>query len=113
MCQFQGKWDIGSKQHSGQVARRRRDALYSEKTMKKSALIFWLAASVGCYHFRTSPKDSAPATEPQTATVWSYAWGLAQNRVEVDMPSCPSRALQEVTVSSNFGFALLTIVTLG
>ncbi len=81
--------------------------------MKKFALALGLVASVGCYHFRTSPKDSAPATEPQTATVWSYAWGLAQNRVEVDMPSCPTRALQEVTVSSNFGFALLTIVTLG
>jgi hypothetical protein len=72
------------------------------------AMLPWLA---GCYHYRASAVNLAPATEPQSVTVWTYAWGAVQQ--DVQPTDCANQALQQVEVSSNFGFALLTVVSLG
>jgi len=71
-----------------------------------------LIGSGGCYHYRVAPPKTAPATEPMHETVWSLVWGLSQE--EVQPPNCPpGTGVAEATVSSNFAFALLTIVSLG
>jgi hypothetical protein len=72
------------------------------------ALALW--ASTGCYHYRASV-PAAPATEPKSATLWSYAWGAVQQNIQPE--NCVANSLQEVTVSSNFGYTLLAVVTLG
>jgi len=64
----------------------------------------------GCYHTRVMT-NAAPATEYQHATAHPMFWGLVQDNVVPD--NCPSGAMQEVRVNSNFGYSLLTVVTLG
>ncbi len=66
----------------------------------------------GCYHARVSFPDTAPpGMEPRSETLWSFAWGLSQQNLEPR--DCPSASLSEVTVTTNFGFVILTVVTLG
>jgi hypothetical protein len=43
--------------------------------------------------------------------VWSFIWGLAQEQPTID--NCQGQALAEVLMSTNLGFALLTVVTAG
>jgi hypothetical protein len=66
----------------------------------------------GCYHARVSFPDTAPqGMEPRSETLWSLAWGLSQQNLEPR--DCPSASLSEVTTSTNIGFVLLTVVSLG
>ena len=59
----------------------------------------------GCYHARISFPDTAPqGMEPRS-------WGLSQQNLEPR--DCPSASLSEVTATTNLGFVLLTVVTLG
>ena len=75
------------------------------------ALIAVLSGS-GCYHARIEfPQTAPPGLEPRTETLWSFAWGLSQQNLIP--PECPSSTLSEVTSTTNFGFVLLTVVTLG
>jgi hypothetical protein len=65
-----------------------------------------------CYHARISAPGIAPqGTEPQSATLWSFAWGLSQQNLEPR--DCPSGSFSEVTTTTNLGFVLLTVVTVG
>jgi hypothetical protein len=52
-----------------------------------------------------------PATEPQAATLWSFVWGLVQPTLRPS--TCQGNGVAEVTSSTNLGFAVLTVVTLG
>ncbi|HSP78724.1 MAG TPA: hypothetical protein VLQ93_09360, partial [Myxococcaceae bacterium] len=55
-----------------------------------------------------------PATEPQQKTVHTLAWGLLTRPQTVSAVTCaPSNALDQVHVSSNLGYSLLTVLTLG
>jgi hypothetical protein len=73
-----------------------------------------LALSAGCYHYRVTAPDPTPATEPQRKTVHSLAWGLLSQPQSVRTLECePSNALDEVRVTSNFGYTVLTALTLG
>jgi hypothetical protein len=69
-----------------------------------------LMLTQGCYHSRVVI-DAQGATEYQSQAVNSYFWGLVQENVQPS--NCASQAMQEVGVSWNLGYALLTIVTLG
>lgn len=74
-----------------------------------------------CYHYRAVPVQpigeetpgGAPAfaTEPESETVWALAWGLIQSRPDID--NCEGQGLAEVRVTTNLGYTLLTIATLG
>ena len=46
-------------------------------------------------------------------TTWSFLWGLVQPK-DIN-PQCDSRSnhLNEVTIKNNFGFALLSVASLG
>jgi peptidoglycan/LPS O-acetylase OafA/YrhL len=80
--------------------------------MRRLAVVaLGLTLAVGCYHHRAAAADLAPATESRSVMLWSFVWGALQQELQPD--NCPKAALQQVTVSSNFAFALLTVVTLG
>ncbi len=65
-----------------------------------------------CYNVRTVANVEAQRdANPQDTTVWVYCWGLAQPRVVAH--ECKSQALQDVRTSTNLGYALITVVTLG
>lgn len=66
----------------------------------------------GCYHYRLAGQNVAPATEAKSVTLWSTIWGLSQQNINTD-PKCAGNPIAEVTASTNVGYALLTVVSLG
>ncbi|MEY3385654.1 MAG: hypothetical protein RIR53_465 [Bacteroidota bacterium] len=81
--------------------------------MKKfMVLLLACCCLTSCYHVRTvaNPETQRDAN-PTSTTVWVYAWGLVQPRVVA--PECKSQALQDVRTSTNLGYALITVATLG
>jgi len=77
------------------------------------AVLLCLAIGAACYHYRAQVPEAAgaPATEYVGDVVWSFVWGLVQENPRID--NCQGQALAEVRVTSNFGFALMTVATLG
>lgn len=67
--------------------------------------------SQGCYHYRVTPPDPDPATDYERRTVHAFAWGLVQE--DVRAVDCVSNALDEVRVTTNFGYLAASVVTLG
>lgn len=81
----------------------------------KKFMVLLLACSclTSCYHVRTVANPEAPRDpNPERRTVWVYAWGLIE-QPRVPAPECKTEAFQEVRTSTNLGFALITVVTLG
>jgi hypothetical protein len=79
-------------------------------------VVVLVLSSSACFHYRLTPvgadgRTLAPATEPQAETLWSFVWGVVQPTLRPS--TCQGNGVAEVTTSSNFGFALLTVVTLG
>lgn len=74
-------------------------------------LVFSLMLT-SCYHVRTvADVEAQREANPRSTTVWVYAWGLVQPRVVAS--ECKSQALQDVRTSTNLGYALITVFTLG
>jgi hypothetical protein len=68
----------------------------------------------GCYHYRVSaPQVSDLSAVPVTETKWSLAWGLVQEEASDTSCACMNNGLKEITSSTNLGYALLSVVTLG
>ena len=66
----------------------------------------------GCWYHRIEvPSPVMAATEYQSATYWSFFWGVWQREPQPE--NCNGQALKEVKTSSNLAFALLTAATLG
>lgn len=65
----------------------------------------------GCYRYRTHAPEVIDGTTPRSETVWSLAWGLAQEQPDVN--NCRGQGLADVTVADNFGYTLITVLTLG
>ncbi len=79
-----------------------------------SAALLVLVSGTGCYHYHVLSPEFDPATEPQQKTVHSLAWGLANKPGNVFAANCEdSDALDQVSVTSNFGYSVITAVTLG
>lgn len=71
-----------------------------------------LVLLAGCWYHRIEASSPAMAsTEYESATYWSFFYGVWQR--EPTPTNCNGQALKEVKVSSNLGFALLTVATLG
>lgn len=78
----------------------------------KHALILALVLCCGCWYHRIDvPSPVTKATEYESSTYWSFFWGSVQK--EDPVKNCNGQPLAEVRVSSNLGFALLTVATLG
>jgi hypothetical protein len=90
---------------------------------RAAAAAFCLLSATGCYHYRAAVSEAAAprATDHYTGeVVWSLAWGMVQEtpivncdippRVGTDTLKLP---VAEVRVSTNLGFVLVTLATLG
>jgi len=76
-------------------------------------LIPFLFFNNGCYRYRVMAPDFDPATEYESQTMHSLFWGLAQTKA-LRPPNCAAgNGLDEVRVTTNFGYALITVATLG
>ena len=80
---------------------------------RMSPIVAVLTASLvvtSCYHYRTHAPGYPGVKEGGGMTFGSYLWGIFNEEPEV---ACNDQALAEVTVVDNFGYTLLTVVTLG
>jgi Bor protein len=74
-----------------------------------------LASPSGCYHYQVAaagPAGANPSTFPQSATLHAVLWGLVQDQT-LEQVCAQDEALARVRTTSNFGYTLLTVVTLG
>ena len=71
-----------------------------------------LGVQTGCYHYRVSGEDVPAGSEAKQATLWSSLWGTRQQNINTGQ-TCLSNPTAEVTMSSNFGYAVLTVLSLG
>jgi hypothetical protein len=84
----------------------------------RAVVVAWVVLCLaGCYHYRLTPvgpdhEPIPPATEPESVTVWSFGWGLVSQPL-IRPANCQGNGTAEVTTTTNFGFALLTVVSLG
>lgn len=90
-----------------------------KKSVIKITLLLMLLSNQGCYHYRVSSANFDPSTGYSKKTVHSFLWGAVQKRtngidvVTADCDSLKINKLDEVRVTTNFGYALITVVTLG
>jgi len=88
-----------------------------------AALTLALLSGAGCYHHRVLASKGNSATTYATKNVYSLFWGLAkkpnidvshQDGATTQAPgTCESNAINEVRVTSNLGYAAVTVFTLG
>ena len=71
------------------------------------------AMLTGCYHYRVSAPQVADLSDPVSETKWSLAWGLVQEDASDSSCACKNNGIKEVTASTNLGYTLLSVVTLG
>ena len=91
------------------------------RTRAAAAVLCCLAAT-DCYHYRAAVSEVAAPRAADHYTgevVWSLAWGMVQETpvVNCDIPRAGTDTLKlpvaEVRVSTNLGFVLVTVATLG
>ena len=80
------------------------------KLILASIVVILALSGEGCYHSRLTV-EGTPATEYEKKTTHALFWGLVQE--DVAATNCKGDGLQEVRVSTNFGYALLSVATLG
>jgi hypothetical protein len=74
-----------------------------------------LASTPGCYHYQVAaagPAGANPSTSTQSATLHAVLWGLGQDQT-LEHVCAQDEALAHVRTTSNFGYTLLTVLTLG
>ncbi|GAB3809383.1 hypothetical protein GCM10028819_50870 [Spirosoma humi] len=77
-------------------------------------LIMLLFVLQGCYHYRIATSRFDPSTGYQKKTAHSFFWGLVQNNVvATDCDALHLKSLDEVRITSNFGYSVITVATLG
>lgn len=75
------------------------------------ALTITLIAANGCYYYRVAVRGE-PATDYQKKTMHSLFWGLVQEKPTFT-DNCLGKGIHEVRVSTNAGYLLLSVATLG
>ena len=71
-----------------------------------------LVVQTGCYHYRVYGEQVPVGSEAKQETLWSSLWGTRQQNINTDK-TCLDNPTAEVTLSSNLGYALLTVLSLG
>ena len=71
--------------------------------------------AVGCSTTTVVVPNPDPVTEyrERNTTSQTFFWGLMQDPQTVVAENCESNSLDNVRVSNNFGFALVTVLSLG
>ena len=79
------------------------------------ALVFFcLLVTSGCYHVRVIVPKPDPSTEYKKQTVQKLAWGALPKKSDIPVSDCRNNtSIDEVRVSSNLGFSVLTVATIG
>lgn len=73
-----------------------------------------LAFNQGCYHTRVLTSHNDPSTGYNKKTVSSFFWGLVQHDVvATDCDLLQLKSIDEVRVTTNFGYSLITVLTIG
>ncbi len=75
-------------------------------------VICLLFIQTGCYHYHVTAPKPDPATDYEHRTVHSFLWGLIQSD-NVRATDCVSNALDEVHITTNFGYSIVSVATLG
>lgn len=77
-------------------------------------LVLLLCLTQSCYHYRISTSRFDPSTGYQKKTAHSFFWGLVQrNVIATNCDSLNLKSLDEVRITSNFGYSFITVATLG
>jgi len=71
-----------------------------------------------CYTYRLATHAQPSTDQLKTTTIYAYSlfWGLLNKPQVLQTPNCDAmgvNGVSEVTVKTNLGYALVTIVTLG
>lgn len=67
-----------------------------------------------CYHYRVLNTVNDPASvQYHKQVMWSYCWGAINKPKDFTVKDCTSGGIDEVRVTTNFGYSLLTVGTLG
>lgn len=66
----------------------------------------------GCYHYRVIAPNPDPATDYESRVAHSLFWGLMQAR-DISADDCLSNALDEVRVTTNLGYSVISVATIG
>ena len=86
------------------------------KKMRAVPIVALLFVFNSCYSYRVATQ-ALPGTETSgTMTAHSLFWGLVKKPAEIHTPTCDSlgvNGVAEVTMKTNFGYALITVATLG
>lgn len=90
--------------------------IYNCRKTNTILMIAFVVLFSSCYSYRVATQ-ALPGTETsKTITVHSFFWGIVKKPTEIHTPLCDSlqiNGLAEVTVKSNFGYSLITVITLG
>ena len=85
------------------------------KQLLPACLISMTVMCSSCYTYRIATNAQA-GTEVSKRTVHSFLWGLAQKPSTITTPICDSlgvNGMSEVTMKTNLGYSLITVLTLG
>ncbi|MEP7108651.1 MAG: hypothetical protein ABI760_11730 [Ferruginibacter sp.] len=86
------------------------------RNMASVGLITGTLLFSSCYSYRVATNAQAGAEASKPITANSYFWGLVKKPKEIHTPVCDSlgvNGMAEVTMKTNFGYALITVATLG
>ena len=86
------------------------------RNMVFTGMISVTLLSSSCYSYRVAINAQAGSEASKLITANSFFWGLIQKPKEIHTPVCDSlgvNGVAEVTMKTNFGYALITVVTLG
>lgn len=92
--------------------------LSHDHIIHKTWMVFCISTTVllsSCYSYRVGTL-AQKGTEVNTQVAHSFFWGLVKKPKDILTPLCDSiqsTGMAEVTAKTNFGYALITVVTLG
>lgn len=88
-------------------------------SVKKLSYFYFITVALccsSCYSYRLATHDQPGSIYSESVTANSYLWGLVNKPTQIQTPVCDSlevNGVAEVTIKTNFGYALITVVTLG
>lgn len=103
--------DVGEKQKQTKPIPVGHLWLFSHRFIVMSIILVHIGFLQGCYSYKiVVPKDDPATHAPTKKTVTSYFWGFAKPTIK---PCVESNKINDVQVTTNVGYMLITIVTLG
>lgn len=92
--------------------------LLNPSRLKTLSMLSGIMMLSSCYTFKIATKAQSATDELQTTTVHTYSlfWGAVNKHQTMPTPNCDalgSLGMAEVKVKTNFGYALITVATLG